>query len=110
MGSSTTITWASANNQGCTASGTWIGAEPSSGSQNVAPNAVGSYPYSLVCANNVGTSPMASVTLTVTAAAPAPSGGSGGGGALGLAALLGLCAMCLAQVARSLRVKRCSSI
>lgn len=109
MGSSTTLTWSSANNQGCTASGTWSGAQASSGSQNVTPTAVGSYPYSLACTNIAGTSPMASVTLTVTAAAPAPSGGSGGGGALGLATLLGLCAMCLAQVGRSLRAKRCSS-
>jgi hypothetical protein len=104
MGSSTTLTWSSANNQGCTASGTWTGAQLSSGTQNLTPTAVGSYPYSLTCTNNAGTSPMASVTLTVTAAAPAPSGG-GGGGALGLAALLGLCAMCLAQVRRSLRAR-----
>jgi hypothetical protein len=104
LGSSTSLTWASANNQGCTASGTWTGAQASSGSQNVTPTAVGSYPYSLTCTNNAGTSPMASVTLTVTAAAPAHSGG-GGGGALGLAALLGLCAMCLAQVRRSLRLR-----
>jgi hypothetical protein len=104
LGSSTSLTWASANNQGCTASGTWTGAQASSGSQNVTPTAVGSYPYSLTCTNNAGTSPMASVTLTVTAAAPAHSGG-GGGGALGLAALLGLCAMCLAQVRRSLRAR-----
>ncbi len=108
LGSSTSLTWSSANNQGCTASGTWTGAQASSGSQNVTPTAVGSYPYSLACTNNAGISPMASVTLTVTAAAPAPSGGSGGGGALGLAALLGLCAMALARL-RSLRAKRCSS-
>jgi hypothetical protein len=107
LGSSTSLTWASANNQGCTASGTWIGAEPSSGTQNLTPTAVGSYPYSLVCTNNAGASPMTSVTLTVTAAAPAPSGGSGGGGgALGLAALLGLCTLCLARARRSLRLRR----
>jgi Subtilase family len=105
LGSSTSLTWASANNQGCTASGTWTGAQLSSGTQNLTPTAVGSYPYSLTCSNNAGASPMASVTLTVTAAAPAPSGGSGGGGALGLAALLGLCAMCVPQVRRALRAR-----
>jgi hypothetical protein len=105
MGSSTTLTWSSANNQGCMASGTWMGAQASSGTQNVTPTAVGSYPYSLACTNNAGTSPMASVMLTVTAAAPAPSGGGGGGGALGLAALLGLCAMCLARARRSPRLR-----
>jgi hypothetical protein len=105
LGSSTSLTWSSANNQGCTASGTWTGAQASSGTQNVTPTAVGSYPYSLACTNNAGISPMASVTLTVTAAAPAPSGGGGGGGALGLAALLGLCAMCLARARRSPRLR-----
>jgi hypothetical protein len=103
LGNSTMLTWSSANNQGCTASGTWMGAEASSGTQNLTPTAVGSYTYSLVCTNNAGVSPMASATLTVTAAAPAPSGGGGGGGALGLAALLGLGAMCLARARRSLR-------
>jgi subtilisin family serine protease len=102
LGGSTSLTWASANNQGCTASGTWNGAEASSGTQNLTPTAVGSYTYSLMCTNNAGVSPMASATLTVTAAA---SGGGGGGGALGLAALLGLCAMCLARARRSLRLR-----
>jgi subtilisin family serine protease len=109
LGGSTSLTWSSANNQGCTATGTWTGAQASSGSQNVTPTAVGSYPYSLACTNNAGISPMASVTLTVTAAAPAPSGGGGGGGALGLTTLLALGAMRLIRVRRSLRVKRCSS-
>jgi len=105
LGNSTSLTWSSANNQGCTASGTWTGAELSSGTQTLTPSAVGSYPYSLACANIVGTSPMASVTLTVTATAPAPSGGSGGGGTLELTALLGLCALCLARL-RPLRRRR----
>lgn len=103
VGSSTSLTWSSANNQGCTASGTWTGAEPSNGTQNLTPSAVGSYPYSLVCTNIAGTSPMASVTLTVTATAP--SGGSGGGGALGLTTLLGLGALWMARL-RPLRRRR----
>ena len=32
LGSSNSLTWSSANNQGCTASGTWTGAQASSGS------------------------------------------------------------------------------
>jgi hypothetical protein len=104
LGSSTTLTWSSANNQGCTASGTWAGALAASGMQNVSPTAVGSYPYSLTCTNNAGTSPAASVTLTVTAP---PSGGShSGGGGLGLSTVLGLCAMCLARLRGSPRLRR----
>jgi hypothetical protein len=102
LGSSTTLTWTSANNQGCTASGTWSGSELSNSMQNVTPTAVGSYPYTLACTNNAGTSPATTVTLSVTAAA---SGGSGhsGGGALGLGSVLGLGAMCMARWRRSLR-------
>jgi Subtilase family len=106
VGNSTSLTWSSANNTGCTASATWTGAEPSSGMQTLSPATAGSYPYSLVCTNRTGTSAAASVTLTVTATAPPPaSGGSGGGGALGLTTLLGLCAMCLARARRWLRIR-----
>jgi hypothetical protein len=106
VGSSTTITWASANNQGCTATGTWSAQLAANGSQNVSPTAVGSYPYTLACTNNAGTSPTTTVTLTVTAAPPASSGSHSGGGALGLATLLGLGALCLARVRHSLRLRR----
>jgi subtilisin family serine protease len=105
LGSSTTLTWTSANNQGCTASGTWAGAELSNSMQNLTPTAAGSYPYALACTNNAGTSPTTTVTLTVTAA---PSGGSGhsGGGALGLGTVLGLGALCMARWRRALSVRR----
>jgi hypothetical protein len=101
-GTSTTLTWSSANtSKGCTASGSWSGAVASSGSQTVNPTAVGTDTYTLMCANAAGNSPATSVTLSVTAAAPPPSsGGGGGGGALGLAALLGLLALCMARVQR----------
>jgi hypothetical protein len=97
VGSSTTLTWSSANNQGCTASGSWTGALASTGSQAVTPSAVGSDTYTLVCTNNTGTSAPTSVTLSVTAAAPPPSSG-GGGGSLQLMTLLGLFGMCLVRV------------
>jgi hypothetical protein len=107
VGSSTTLTWSSANNQGCTASGTdpqWNGAKASSGSQPVMPAAVGSDTYTLVCTNLAGPSAAASVILTVNAAAS--SGGSHGGGALGLYSLLGLMGLCAARVRRELCVAR----
>jgi hypothetical protein len=102
VGSSTTLTWSSANDQGCTASGSWTGAEASTGSTTVTPTAVGSDTYTLVCTNLAGASPATSVTLNVTAAAtPAPTSSGGGGGAMGLVALLGLLALCLENARRS---------
>jgi hypothetical protein len=86
-GSSTTLTWSSANNQGCTASGSWSGAQASTGSQTFTPTAVGTDTYTLLCTNHLGASTAASVTLSVKAVA---SSGGGGGGALGVATLLGL--------------------
>ena len=74
-GSSTTITWSSANATGCTASGAWTGPLPSTGSQTVTPTAVGTDTYTIVCSNSVGNSQPISNTLTVTAltAPPAPT-------------------------------------
>jgi hypothetical protein len=99
-GSSTTLTWSSVNTTGCTASGSWSGAMASNGTQTVNPTAVGSDTYTLVCANVAGTSPATSVTLSVTAAAPASSGG---GGALELSTLLGLLALGGARARHLLR-------
>jgi hypothetical protein len=88
VGASTTLTWTSSNNQGCTASGTWTGAMASNGQITISPSATGSQMYTLACTNHAGTSQPASVTLTVTAAAA--SGGGGHGGSMDLAALLTL--------------------
>jgi Subtilase family len=104
LNSSTTITWSSANTTGCTASGSWSGALASNGSQTLTPTSAGNYTYTLACANEAGTSPATSVNLSVTAATPPPSSHSGGG-ALGLTTLLGLAAMCLARIRRSLRLE-----
>ena len=108
VGSSTTITWSSANNQGCTASGSWTGALATSGTQTVTPTVVGTDTYTLVCTNTVtGASPPTSVTLSVTSAAPPPATSSGGGGgALGLATLFGLLGMCLERARRGLRSRQ----
>jgi hypothetical protein len=83
-GSSTTITWSSANTTSCTASGSWSGALATSGSQTLKPTAKGTDTYTLACANATGASPAASANLTVTAAP------SSGGGGLDLLSLLGL--------------------
>jgi hypothetical protein len=108
LGSSTTITWSSSNNQGCTASGSWTGALATSGTQTVTPTVVGTDTYTLVCTNTVtGASPPTSVTLSVTSAAPPPATSSGGGGgALGLATLFGLLGMCLERARRSQRSRQ----
>jgi hypothetical protein len=97
VGSSTTLTWTSANTTGCTASGSWSGAMASSGSQSVTPTAAGSDTYTLICANAAGNSPSASATLTVTAASS-----SHGGGQIGIPTLLGLAALMLLR-RRSIR-------
>jgi hypothetical protein len=102
VGSSTTLTWTSANNQGCTASGSWTGAVAATGSQTVTPTAVGTDTYTLLCTNAVGASPAASIKLSVTAAASS----GGGGGAVGVATLLGLLGMSVEKVRRSRRSQR----
>ena len=79
-GSSTTLTWSSVNATSCTASGSWSGTLATSGTQTVTPATAGTATYSLTCANATGTSPAASVSLTVTAAAAATTSSSGGGG------------------------------
>jgi hypothetical protein len=109
-GSSTTIAWSSANTTGCTASGSWSGALASTGSQTIAPTAVGSDTYTIVCTNAAGNSPATSATLSVTAAATPPpaSGGGGGGGSLELMTLIGLLSLCIArlQYARVVSLRR----
>jgi hypothetical protein len=88
VGSSTTITWTSANTTGCTASGAWSGALAASGSQTLTPTTVTTATYTLACANAVGTSGTASVSLVSTAAAS-----HSGGGAIDWRALLALSAL-----------------
>jgi hypothetical protein len=104
VGASTTLTWTSSNNQGCTASGTWTGAQASNGQLTISPTAAGSQTYTLMCTNVAGTSQADSVTLTVTAAA---SGGGGhGGGGIDVEMLLALSAL---LVGRALVARRTGS-
>ena len=106
VGSSTTLTWSSANTTGCTASGSWSGALASTGTQTVTPSAVGTDTYTLLCANTAGSSAATSVTLSVKAATPAATSSSGGGGATGLVTLLGLVGV---LAARRRAASRCDS-
>jgi Subtilase family len=102
VGGSDTLTWTSSNNQGCTASGAWSGAQASNGTMSVAPMAVGMLTYSLTCTNHVGTSPAGSATLNVTAAA---SGGGHGGGSMDLVALLTLSGLLVVRAVVSRRAR-----
>jgi hypothetical protein len=87
VGSTATLTWASYGTSGCTAAGSWSGAQATSGTLALTPAAAGTLTYSLVCTGAGGSGPTATVTLSVQSAA-----GHHGGGALDLAtlALLGM--------------------
>ena len=71
LGESATISWTSSTATSCTASGSWSGPLPTSGSQVLTPVGVGSDTYTLACSNALGTTTAAPVTLAV-AAPPAP--------------------------------------
>ena len=85
-GGSTTLTWSSVNDSGCTASGAWSGALAASGSQLITGATAGAQNYSLVCNNAAGASAATSVSLSVTATAAR----GGGGGTLGWPFVLAL--------------------
>ncbi len=79
VGESATLTWSSISTTGCTASGSWTGAEDVSGSLQVTPTAAGTDTYTLMCSGPAG-SASSSVKLTVTQSATGSGGGGGGGG------------------------------
>jgi hypothetical protein len=60
LGSSSTLSWLAVNSTGCTASGSWSGAQSTSGSQPVTPTATGTSTYTLTCGTQ-----SAAATLTV---------------------------------------------
>jgi len=100
VGSSTTISWTSANAASCAASGSWSGTLAPSGTQTIKPTAAGTLTYTLTCANSSGSSAASTATLTVTqtvVVTPAPSSG-GGGGELDGVTLLGLAALAFARL------------
>jgi hypothetical protein len=73
LGQSAGITWSSAGATSCTASGSWSGTLPASGSQILTPAAGGTDTYSLTCANTLGTSAASTTSLTVAAPPAAPT-------------------------------------
>jgi hypothetical protein len=65
-GGTFTLTWTSRDVSSCTASGSWSGSEPTSGSATItAPTTAGSYEYTLTCAGE-GSSSGLSATATAT--------------------------------------------
>jgi hypothetical protein len=84
VGQSATLTWSSTNATSCAASGSWSGAEATSGTLSVTPTASGTASYALACTGAGGTA-NGTATLTVSAV---PS--KHGGGAMGLWELVAL--------------------
>jgi hypothetical protein len=64
-GQESTLTWSSANADSCSASGTWSGPQPTSGSETVSQTAPGNYSYNLDCTGKGG-SKSAAASLTIT--------------------------------------------
>ena len=85
VGSSATLSWVGINVSGCTATGSWSGAQSASGTQTVTPSATGTDTYTLTCTGANG-SVSSSATLTVNAA----SSSSHHGGTLDITTLLAL--------------------
>jgi hypothetical protein len=69
LGGSTTISWSSIDATGCTASGSWSGTQPTSGSMTLKPTVAGTPTYALTCTNG-HTQASSSVMLRVTSGTP----------------------------------------
>jgi hypothetical protein len=67
---SATISWSASNAASCTASGSWSGPLPTSGSQLLTPSTSGPENYALTCSNAIGAAAATPVTLDVTAPPP----------------------------------------
>src|SRR5581483_6564116 len=75
----------------CTASGSWSGAQKTSGSATItAPSTAGDAAYTLTCTNPKGS---ANATVHLTVMAASSGGGGGGGGAVDELSLLVLAAL-----------------
>ncbi|MGC1388341.1 MAG: S8 family serine peptidase [Steroidobacteraceae bacterium] len=66
LGGSAVLTWSSIYATGCTASGSWSGAQITSGSTTLTPTAAGATTYTLSCTNAFGTTAAGSATLSTT--------------------------------------------
>jgi Subtilase family/Putative Ig domain len=67
LGGSSTLSWLAVNDSACTASGSWSGAQATSGTKTLTPTATGSTTYTIACTTASGTQ-SASATLTVVSA------------------------------------------
>jgi hypothetical protein len=85
VGGSATLTWVGVNLSGCTASGSWSGAQAASGTQTVTPSATGTNTYTLTCTGSTG-----SVSSSVNLTANATGSSSHHGGTLDITTLLAL--------------------
>ena len=65
IGNSVTLTWSTTNASSCSASGSWSGSKPLSGSETVTPDSEGQKSYTLTCSNSAGTSTSRSVSTNV---------------------------------------------
>jgi hypothetical protein len=102
VGMSSTLTWTAINATGCTASGSWSGAQTASGSQTVTPSAVGNFTYTLTCSNAAGSATNAAILAVAPFACSfaCPMSSRGGGGGLDAAALLALAGLACARLLR----------
>jgi uncharacterized protein (TIGR03437 family) len=69
VGQSTTLTWSSMNATSCSASDSWSGSVPNTGTQSITPVAAGYYTYTLACTSS-GVTSSQSVTLTAYGSTP----------------------------------------
>lgn len=98
-GGSTTLSWLAVNATSCSASGSWSGTQPTSGTLSVTPAGVGSYTYTLTCTSAAGTKSSSAVLTDGLPGTQPPSSG-GGGGALETVSLLSLCGLLIVRVRR----------
>jgi hypothetical protein len=73
VGQSTTLAWSSVGATSCTASGSWSGAQATSGTLTITARAIGTEIFTLICSNSGGPSAPTSVTLAATPASTAPA-------------------------------------
>lgn len=71
-GDNVTLNWSATNAASCSASGSWSGAQPTSGSLTFVPSAAGAFAYHLDCTGSGGTAGADATLAVVTAAAPVP--------------------------------------
>ncbi len=65
IGESVTLTWSTTNATSCSASGSWSGSKPLSGSETITPDSDGSKSFTLTCSNSAGTSTSRTVSTNV---------------------------------------------